>query len=65
MDSSLDIQMWINKIGVGTTYVKNGITYYQQGYIRTLQTLALVLVCAYAPELIPVIVGAGGELAYI
>ena len=51
--SSVDLQVGINKIGVGNTQSIDGVSYYNQYYIRTIPTAAVVLIAIFAPQLLP------------
>ena len=53
-NSSVNIQMGINKYSVEFSGEKDGVVSYNQFYIRTIPTAALVLACMYAPYTVPV-----------
>ena len=46
--------MGINKYSVEFSSEKDGVVSYNQFYIRTIPTAALVLACMYAPYIVPV-----------
>lgn len=58
-NSSIDLQVGINKIGIGTSQSVEDITYYNQYYIRTIPFAFAVacvgIVIVFAPETIPII----------
>ena len=54
-NQSIDFQFGINKIGLGTSTTLDNVTHYNQCYIRTIPTAALVVVIIFAPQLLPVL----------
>ena len=61
-NSTLDMQIGIDKIGFGTTKTKNGVTEYTQYYIRTIPTVSVVLLVILAPEIVAEIAATAGSL---
>lgn len=51
--SSVDFQVGINKIGVGATQSIDGVSYYNQYYIRTIPTAAVACIALFVPQLLP------------
>lgn len=65
-NNSVDIRVGLDRIGVGTSYEKDGIILYEQYYINTIPTalaIAAVAVCILAPEAIPAIAPAIAGIA--
>ena len=57
-NNSVDIRVGLDRIGVGTSYEKDGIILYGQSYINTIPTalaVAALAVCILAPEAISAI----------
>lgn len=52
-NDTLDIQIGINKIGLGTSHTSNGITTYNQYYIRTVPTVLAVVAVIMFPQILP------------
>ena len=72
-ENAWDLQVGLNKIGIGHTYIKENLMTpleddyliaYEQGYIRTIPTAILVLGIIYAPQLVPLLVGGAGSLNF-
>jgi hypothetical protein len=49
----INFKAGINKIGIELSGERNGAIIYNEYYIRTIPTAILVLVCIYAPYLLP------------
>ena len=67
-NSSVDIRVGLDRIGVGVTHEKDGILLYEQCYINTIPTAlaaAAIAVCILAPEAIPAIASAIGGIAAV
>lgn len=67
-NNSVDIRVWLDRIGVGTSYEKDGIILYEQYDINTIPTalaFAAVAVCILAPEAIPAIALAIAVIAMV
>ena len=62
-NNSVDIRVGLDRIGVGTSYEKDGIILYEQYYINTIPTALAVAVCILAPEAIPAIAPAIAGIA--
>lgn len=65
-NNSVDIRVGLDRIGVGTSYEKDGIILYEQYYINTIPTalaVAAVAICILAPEAIPTIAPAIAGIA--
>ena len=67
-NSSVDIRVGLDRIGVGVTHEKDGILLYEQCYINTIPTAlaaAAIAICILAPEAIPAIASAIGGIAAV
>ncbi len=52
-NKSFDVQIGIERIGVGTSYTSDNVGYYNQFYINTIPTALLVATFIYAPWAVP------------